>query len=301
MNTMTLTDPRADLVAAWLGGRVIRTQQAYRQALGHYAAWAGTDPAAAVADLLGGGAGQANGRVLAYRTAMTEAGLAPATIAQRLAAIRSLVKLARTLGLVAWQIEIASPKVRAYRDTRGPGTDGVRAMLAATDDPRDRAILRCLYDLALRRGELVSLDYPADMDLRRGTVAVRGKGRHDRADMTLPEPTRRALRAWLRERGAEPGPLFTNRDRARKGSGRLTGHSVARVVAAAADRAGIDRRVTPHALRHASITQALDAGVGVREVLAHSRHADVRTVLMYDDRRRDDGGRIAALVAATIE
>ena len=48
MNTTTLTDPRADLVAAWLGGRVIRTQQAYRQALAHYAAWAGTDPAAAV-------------------------------------------------------------------------------------------------------------------------------------------------------------------------------------------------------------------------------------------------------------
>ncbi|MEI8334466.1 MAG: tyrosine-type recombinase/integrase, partial [Chloroflexota bacterium] len=83
--------------------------------------------------------------------------------------------------------------------------------------------------------------------------------------------------------------------------GRLTGHSVARIVAAAAARAGIDQRVTPHGLRHASITAALDGGVGVREVLAHSRHADVRTVLMYDDRRRDDGGRIAALVAAEIE
>ena len=302
MNTTTLTDPRADLVAAWLGGRVIRTQQAYRQALGHYAAWAGTDPAAAVAGLLGGGAGQANARVLGYRNSMTEAGLAPATIAQRLAALRSLVKLARTLGLVAWQIEIASPKVAPYRDTRGPGTDGVRAMLAATDDPRDRAVLRLLYDLALRRGELVALDYPADVDLRRGTVAVRGKGRHDRADMTLPEPTKRALRAWLRERGDAAGPFFLNRDRAHKGAdGRLTGHSVARVVAAAAVRAGIDRRVTPHGLRHASITAALDSGVGVREVLAHSRHADVRTVLMYDDRRRDDGGRIAALVAAEIE
>ena len=90
-------------------------------------------------------------------------------------------------------------------------------------------------------------------------------------------------------------------DRAHKGDGRLTGHSVARIVAASAARAGISERVSPHGLRHASITEALDAGVGVREVLAHSRHADVRTVLLYDDRRRDGGGKIAALVAAQIE
>jgi len=301
MNTSAVADPRTDLVAAWLGGRIIRTQRAYRQALTNYAAWVGEGPEAAVADLLGGGAGRANGRVLAYRNAMTEAGLAPATIAQRLAAIRSLVRLARTLGMVAWQIEIASPKVATYRDTKGPGTDGVRAMLAATDDPRDRAVVRLLFDLALRRGELVALDYPADVDLARCSIAVRGKGRHDRMAMSLPDPTKSAVRAWLRERGTEPGPLFLNRDRAHKGDGRLTGHSVARIVAAAAGRAGIARRVTPHGLRHASITQALDAGVGVREVLAHSRHADVRTVLLYDDRRRDDGGRIAALVAAQIE
>ena len=301
MNTTTVSDPRTDLVEAWLGGRVIRTQRAYRQALGHYAAWTGADSRSAVAGLLGGGAGQANARVLAYRNAMTEAGLAPATIAQRLAAIRSLVKLARTLGLVAWALDIPSPKVMAYRDTRGPGTDGVRAMLAATDDPRDRAIIRLLFDLALRRGELVALDYPADLNLGRGTLAVLGKGRHDRLDRTLPALTKSALRAWLRERGDESGPLFTNRDRARKGDGRLSGHSVARIVAAAARRAGIGHRVSPHGLRHASITQALDsalaAGSGVREVLDHSRHADIRTLMLYDDRRRDDGGKIAALVA----
>jgi integrase/recombinase XerC len=232
---------------------------------------------------------------------MTGAGLAPATVAQRLAALRSLVKLARTLGLVPWAIEIASPKVTAYRDTRGPGTDGVRAMLAATDDPRDRAIIRMLFDLALRRAEAVGIDYPADVDLARGTIAVRGKGRTDKAPMKLPDPTKSALRAWLRERGESPGPLFLNRDRARKGDGRLSGNSVARIVAAAAIRAGIERRVTPHGIRHSSVTQALSSGADVREVVAHSRHADVRTVLLYDDRRRDDGGRIAALVAAQIE
>jgi integrase/recombinase XerC len=302
MDTSTPTDPRTELVGAWLGGHVIRTQMAYRQALAHYAAWRGSEPAEAVADLLEAGAGGANARALAYRTAMTEAGLSPATIAQRLAALRSLVKLARTLGLVAWAIEIASPKVVAYRDTRGPGADGVRAMLVATDDARDRAIIRCLYDLALRRGELVCADYPADLDLHRGTIAVRGKGRHDKEPMTLPEPTKSALRAWLRERGDGSGPLFLNRDRARKGGGRLSGHSVARIIGAAGRRAGLDRHATPHGLRHAGITAALDAGVDVRQAVRFSRHADPRVLLnFYDDRRRDDAGAIAAIVAEGLE
>jgi integrase/recombinase XerC len=65
---------------------------------------------------------------------------------------------------VAWAIEVSGEKLKRYRDTRGPGMDGVRRLLAALDrrrDPkavRDRAILRLLFDLVLRRDELVSLD-----------------------------------------------------------------------------------------------------------------------------------------------
>ena len=57
----------------------------------------------------------------------------------------------------------------------------------------------------------------------------------------------------------------------------------------------------PHGLRHTAVTTALDATNGdVRSVRRFSRHADIGTVLIYDDERKDEGGRIADLVASTI-
>ena len=124
-----------------------------------------------------------------------------------------------------------------------------------------------------------------------------GKGQTDREALTLPDPTRRALAEWLAIRGAEPGPLFTNVDRARKGTGRLTGAGIWSIVVALGEATG--QRLRPHALRHAAITTALDAtGGDVRRVQRFSRHAKVETVLVYDDNRTDIGGDVAKLVAA---
>lgn len=106
------------------------------------------------------------------------------------------------------------------------------------------------------------------------------------------------LEAWVAVRGPEPGPLFVNFDRAGKGGGRLSGRSVARVVAALGAEAGLGG-VRPHGLRHAAITAALDAtGGDVRTVQRYSRHAKLETVLLYDDSRRDAAGEVAQLVAA---
>jgi integrase/recombinase XerC len=158
-------------------------------------------------------------------------------------------------------------------------------------------VLRLLNDLGLRRGELVALDV-ADVDLEAMTpkVAVLGKGRTERELLTLPNETQAALRAWLKVRGQEPGPLFANFDRARKG-GRLTGRSVARIVGELGRAVGLV--VRPHGLRHAAITDALDAMHGdMRRVQRFSRHRDVRTLGIYDDNRQDLGGDVAKLVAA---
>jgi integrase/recombinase XerC len=91
--------------------------------------------------------------------------LAPATVARRIAALRSVVKLARTLGRITWAIDIPSPRAEAYRDTRGPGLAGWKAMLAAVKKQaatpkgkRDLSLLRLMHDLGLRRGEVVALE-----------------------------------------------------------------------------------------------------------------------------------------------
>jgi integrase/recombinase XerC len=111
------------------------------------------------------------------------------------------------------------------------------------------------------------------------------------------------LTAWLEVRGTEPGPLFTNVDRAGKGL-RLTGTSVYRVIRELGRRSGAGH-VRPHGLRHTAITEAVKAaqahGIGLEEVLQFSRHSDVRTLLVYRDQERNVQGRLAQLVAASVE
>lgn len=293
-----------ELVVAFLAGRTPNTLAAYRRDLDDFAAFMGaTSAAEASRVLLEHGHGAANLLALRYRSHLSERRLAPATINRRLAALRSLVALGRTLGLVGWTLEVAGMKSEAYRDTRGPGEDGFRTLLVQLErrtdakGRRDRALVHLLYDLALRRGEAVALDL-ADVDLAAGRVAVRGKGRTEKSAQTLPPQTVAALAAWIAVRGIAPGPLFLNADRAGKGGGRLTGRSVARVVGRLGLAVGL--AVRPHGLRHAAITAALDATGDVRRVQRFSRHRDLRTLAVYDDNRQDFAGEVARLVASRV-
>ena len=179
------------------------------------------------------------------RTSLTARGLQSATINRRLAAVRSLVKLAKTLGMVDWSLDIQNVKSEAYRDTKGPGKGGFRAMLqtlAARKTQkavRDMAILRLLYDLALRTGEVVALNF-VDVELGRGVIHVLGKGKTDKQQLSLPESTKTALTAWLEIRGNEPGALFQSLDRVTKGH-RLTGIGIYKMVRALGETVGIKR------------------------------------------------------------
>lgn len=306
-NRLATVATSARLVDAFMSGRGPRTMEAYRQDLAEFTRWLGaTTPQDAAELLLGSGHGVANETAIRYRAALLERGLAPATVNRRLAAVRSMVKLARTLGMVPWTLEVPSVKGESYRDTRGPGVDGFRSVVEHltrridAGDPkatRDRAAVRLLYDLGLRRGEVVGLDVE-HVDLDASTVQILGKGRTQRIALTLPEPTKAALLRWLDVRGRVAGPLFINFDRAGKG-GRLTGRGLAYIVTATGEAAGV--AVRPHGLRHAAITAALDATNGnMREVQRFSRHRDPRTLMKYDDNRTDIGGKVAALIAGAV-
>ena len=303
---LAATIGKVDLLGAFLAGRRPTTLRAYRKDLADFAGFLGLPAAAVAVELLvSGTAGQANALALGYRAQMTDRGLAPATVARRLAALRSVVKLARTLGHIAWAIDVGSPKAEPYRDTRGPGLAGWKAMLAAARErtatpkgKRDLALLRLMHDLGLRRGEVVALDL-ADVDVEAGTLAVIGKGKSEKAGLTLNGPTAAALADWIATRGSWPGPLFVRLDRAAGPGrpGRLDAGNVARVSHGLGRRAGVARGTNPHGLRHQGITRALDlAGGDVRRVRRFSRHAKLETLLRYDDNRRDEGGAIARML-----
>ena len=103
-----------DLVAAWEGDKKPSTREGYRKDLHDFARFLSTDRPVNIGGVvdrfLSLDPGAANGLVLDYRNHQLAGGLASATIARRLAAVRSIVKLARTLGRVNWSIEIQAPR-----------------------------------------------------------------------------------------------------------------------------------------------------------------------------------------------
>lgn len=293
-NALTEGDKVRRLVADFYAGRKATTLRVYRQGLGDFATFLGVEDAVeAIRRLLAHGPGEANHLALTYRAAMVERGLAGNTINSRLTSLRSVVRLARRTGLVNWALDVDSAKAGAYRDTAGPGLDVCRAMLHELDRRaqgppgrrakaiRDKAIVRLLFDLALRRSSVVALDLE-DVDPDRRTIRVwsKGRGQGEKQARNLPGLTTEALRGWLAVRGDEPGPLFTAVDNRTRGK-RLSGTSVWRVVEDLGRAVGV--RVWPHALRHGSVTTVVDQSGDMRLGRVLAGHANIGTTAIYVD------------------
>lgn len=291
---------------SFLTTRNAKTRAAYAGRLEAFARWCGAPTVAdAVQALLAGGHGNANDTVLRYRQDMRDRGCAPSHINQALSALRGVVQIARMLGMIPWTLEVVSIKVTTYRDTRGPGRDGMRSILDVVERAaqegtakglRDLALVRILFDLGLRRFEVESLDME-HVDMTEGRVWILGKGRSQREARTLPAQTKEALARWITCRGTDPGPLFVRLNPGSAGE-RLTGHGVWQIIKAVGKMVKIT--VRPHGLRHAAITQALDMGFSHRDVQRFSRHADLRTLALYDDNRADLAGKVAASIACAV-
>lgn len=284
-----------DLIDLWTSQVAETSARSYRTALADLAAHVNLPLELAVAALL---ADRSRGHALAlgYRAHLLQT-RAPSTVNLRLAALRSLVATARKLGLIDWTLEVAGVRATPYRDTRGPGRAGFRALLAAATNPRDKAILWLLFGLALRRGEVASLDLE---HVQGDKIMIQGKGKREREPLTIPAPVQAALAAWIEVRGTSPGPLFLSHDRAHAAT-RLSAWAVNDLVGRLAARAGLPH-VRPHGLRHAAVTAALEATHGdVRAVQRFARHADPRTTVRYDDNRSDLAGQVAALVAGAAD
>jgi integrase/recombinase XerC len=238
------------------------------------------------------------------------AGVAPATAALRLAAVKWPIRLARKLGVLTWEIHVMAPRVRGYRDVRGPGLDGIKRMLRVagkSPDPmiglRDGLILNLLFTLGLRRSELCSLDV-GHFDPAGQRLFVRSKGRRDRQPVTVPGHVASLISRYLDLRGQlqSHSPLLASHDRAAKGDGRFTPHGLYQRITWLARRAGVRGRVSPHRIRHSAITTALDrTGGDVRRVQPFARHRRTSTTPIYDDRRNDVAGEISTLLAALVD
>lgn len=147
---------------------------------------------------------------------------------------------------------------------------------------RDRAIVLTLLDTGLRASELTALDL-ADLDAATGALLVRhGKGGKART-VFLGQKARRAVRAWLRERGGAPvAALFTN-----ESGGRLSYFGLREIVRRLAVRAGVP--VPPlHAFRRAFALNFLRNGGDLLSLQRMMGHADITLLRRYAKQNVDD-------------
>ena len=222
------------------------------------------------------------------------AGLSPATIARRIASLRSLFRHLVLIGAVAEnpaaQLELPR-RVRRLPRTLSPGEAERLIDAAAGTTPRslrDRALVELLYGAGLRVSEALSLER-AGVDLDERLVRTVGKGGKERV-VPVGRQAVDALRRYL----ARGRPHLDRRHRLElflnAQGGPLTRAGAFLILRRLAGKAGLEpERIHPHLLRHSFATHLLEGGADLRSVQEMLGHADLSTTELYThvtDRRR---------------
>ena len=239
-----------------------------------------------------------------YHGSLVARKLAPATINQKLAAIKSLVNYASSAGKCHYTlVNIKAEKLTSYRDTSGIRLDQFKLMMGAVDTDtikglRDRAILLLLWGNALRRSEIANCDIK-DYSQGMGELVITGKGKIGQPEtISLGKTAIAAIDKWLVARidYIPDAPLFCAVHKGYWGN-RLHTHSIYKLVQKYAKAAGIDKVMSPHRIRHSSITEALNLTNGdVRKVQKLSRHSNLNTLMIYDDNRQNLQGKVTDML-----
>jgi integrase/recombinase XerD len=177
----------------------------------------------------------------------------------------------------------------------------IQVLLSAPDPrtvsgTRDRAMLHLTYAAGLRAAELLSLRLEDFPERSLATVRIKGKGRRERV-LPLWRETQAMLRAWLAVRPQARTPeLFLNRNgepMTRDGFAHRLAQHVA--IAARKQTSLLQKRVTPHVLRHSCAMHTLAATGDIRKVALWLGHASIRSTETY--LRVDPAEKLAVLAA----
>ncbi len=232
-----------------------------------------------------------------YADALSLLGIKPATLARRLKSIKSLLSFAQRTGYVRFNVGalVGLPKLKNTLAERIMTEEQTITILALERSPRNHAILRLLYASGIRVSELCDLQWK-DVQPRgdAGQITVFGKGGKTRHILLKKETY--AEVTVLRGHGLPSTPVFRSRGGGqKKGGGKLDASQVARIVESAAIRAKValyedDAKhthswVSPHWLRHAHASHALDNGASIAVVKETLGHEDINTTAGYTHAR----------------
>lgn len=279
-------DPELEAFLALLAARrAPRTVEAYRRDLEHLASWLGRPVAGATADDL-----------RAYLADLRARGRSPATLARRIAAVRSFYAHQVLLGARGDNpaAEVETPRRRRTLPRTLSPREAERLIEAAAGTTpralRDTALVELLYGAGLRVSEALGLER-GGVDLEQRLVRCTGKGDKERV-----VPIGRAAAEALRRYLARGRPFLDRRRRPElflnAQGGPLTRAGAFLILRRLAATAGLEpERVHPHLLRHSFATHLLEGGADLRSVQEMLGHADLSTTELYlhvSDRRRRD-------------
>ena len=212
--------------------------------------------------------------VRAYQAHLVSLGLSWGSLNQAVCALRFF------FGVTMGRPDLPERIVYARQPRRLPvilSPEEVARFLESVCGLRNRAALTVAYATGLRVSEVTRLKI-SDIDSRRGIIRIeQGKGGKDRQVM-LSEQLLSVLRAYLR--AARPRPrtwLFPGRDLDRP----LHPQVLNSVCTVAREVADLDKRVTPHTLRHSFATHLLEAGTDIRIIQALLGHSSPTTTALY--------------------
>ena len=224
--------------------------------------------------------------VVTYLASLRGRGLCASSVARRLSALRGLYRHLVREGTVARDPTEFIERPRLSRPLpKALSRDAVTALVegpdtASTDGIRDRALLEVLYATGMRASECLGLRIE-DVNLTAGYVICTGKGRKQRL-----VPLGAEAIAWVRAYLERARPEHTRR----RDGGRLfvsaRGRALSRqslwaIVRRVGAAAGLQRRVSPHMLRHSFASHLLEGGADLRAVQAMLGHADIATTKIY--------------------
>jgi integrase/recombinase XerD len=224
--------------------------------------------------------------VLGFMAARAEGGARPRSTARQLSSFRRFFRYMVREGLVHEDptAQIAMPKVGRSLP-RSLTEEEVEALLAApvVSDPlghRDRTMLEVLYATGLRVTELVSLTL-GQVNLNQGVVRIVGKGGRERLI-----PMGEEACAWVQQflRGPRAEILLERQTDSlfptRRGD-RMTRQAFWHIIKRYARKAGVEKDLSPHTLRHAFATHLLNHGADLRVVQMLLGHSDLSTTQIY--------------------
>lgn len=266
-------DSDQHLIDLWLHGRSRHTQRAYRRdANGFLEAVEKPLHRITLGDLQ------------QYAEQLVESGLQLSSVYRMMSAVKSLFAFGHRLGYLPFDVArpLRLPALRNALAERILDETDVLRMIALEAMPRNKAILLTLYAGGFRVAELCSLKW-SDLQKRdtSGQITVFGKGGKTRT-VLMPLSVWNALQS-LRGEARDCDPVF----RSRKG-GHLDESQVWRIVRKASKRAGIEKEVSCHWLRHAHASHALDRGAPIHLVQATLGHSSISTTGKYLHARPSD-------------